>query len=133
MKTKTEKLDPKFKKKWVAALRSGKYKQTKGALKRVSEFTESVSYCCLGVACDLINPKGWGEKDSYSTSVTYSPLDSLGRKNPSLKYCQSDALMPENLQKKIGLSIEAMEVLTTMNDTERASFKKIADYIEKKL
>ena len=32
---------------WVAALRSGKYPQTRGALR------DDRGYCCLGVACDL--------------------------------------------------------------------------------
>ncbi len=34
-------------KKWVAALRSGKYKQAEGAL------NVNGSFCCLGVACEL--------------------------------------------------------------------------------
>src|SRR4051812_34484552 len=33
---------------WVKALRSGEYKQTKGAL-----HTADGAFCCLGVACDL--------------------------------------------------------------------------------
>jgi hypothetical protein len=40
------KLKPKFKAKWVKALRSGKYKQGQAALNP----TEG-HYCCLGVAC----------------------------------------------------------------------------------
>lgn len=36
---------------WVSALRSGKYKQTKGALQNQD------GYCCLGVACDLFIPQ----------------------------------------------------------------------------
>lgn len=34
-------------KKWVKALRSGEYKQTKGRLRN------SVGFCCLGVLCDI--------------------------------------------------------------------------------
>ena len=34
-------------KKWVKALRSGKYKQTTSRLK------DKTGYCCLGVACEL--------------------------------------------------------------------------------
>lgn len=45
--TKMEKLPKEFKEKWVAALRSGKYKQGAGKL-----FSDaSNTYCCLGVAC----------------------------------------------------------------------------------
>lgn len=36
-------------KKWVAALRSGKYKQGKGALHRKN----GDKFCCLGVLCNL--------------------------------------------------------------------------------
>ena len=35
---------------WIAALRSGKYQQTKGALCRIAE-DGSKSYCCLGIGC----------------------------------------------------------------------------------
>lgn len=38
--------------KWVAALRSGKYKQTEGALTHVED-GEPIAHCCLGVACEL--------------------------------------------------------------------------------
>lgn len=70
-------MNPKIKAEWVAALRSGKYVQGKGMLRR-----ESGSYCCLGVLCDLharANPEsgmwiegvdGWlyesGERSYYA-------------------------------------------------------------------
>lgn len=38
-------------KKWIAALRSGEYEQTRGAL------NDENGFCCLGVACDLFIPK----------------------------------------------------------------------------
>ena len=38
--------------KWVDALRSGEYKQTRGALRGDDEGNEP-KFCCLGVACDL--------------------------------------------------------------------------------
>ncbi len=38
---------------WVAALRSGKYKQGRGYLRT------NKGFCCLGVFCDLRNPEGW--------------------------------------------------------------------------
>lgn len=44
-------MDPKIKQQWVAALRSGEYKQGAGALHRFSEAGDT--YCCLGVLCDL--------------------------------------------------------------------------------
>jgi hypothetical protein len=40
-------------KEWITALRSGKYEQTQGHLRNGD------SYCCLGVLCDVVDPKGW--------------------------------------------------------------------------
>lgn len=42
-------MNPEIKAQWVAALRSGKYKQGKNVLHNVDAGT----YCCLGVLCDL--------------------------------------------------------------------------------
>ncbi len=39
--------------KWVAALRSGKYKQGRGALNK------NDSFCCLGVLCDISETSNW--------------------------------------------------------------------------
>ena len=41
-------------KKWVKALRSGKYKQGKGYLKQFNSKNEP-RHCCLGVLCELYN------------------------------------------------------------------------------
>lgn len=43
------KLPKGLKKRWVAALRSGKYKQGKGTL------LAGGKYCCLGVLCEIVN------------------------------------------------------------------------------
>ena len=43
---------------WVAALRSGKYRQGQGGLRTGDR------YCCLGVLCDLADPEGWEELGS---------------------------------------------------------------------
>ena len=40
-------MDPVLKKKWVVALRSGKYEQGKEALRNGDK------YCCLGVLCEI--------------------------------------------------------------------------------
>lgn len=40
-------MDPNVKAEWLTALRSGDYKQTKGALR------DNTGYCCLGVLTDL--------------------------------------------------------------------------------
>lgn len=51
-------IDPEFKNKWVAALKSGKHKQTRGILRdKLSNGT--YSYCCLGLACEIDDPTKW--------------------------------------------------------------------------
>ncbi len=46
-------MNPEIKQRWIAALRSGEIKQAKGNL-RTDE-----GMCCLGVLCNLYDPKGW--------------------------------------------------------------------------
>jgi hypothetical protein len=43
---------------WIAALRSGKYAQTREVLCRLDEKGEPVGYCCLGVACEVAREHG---------------------------------------------------------------------------
>lgn len=47
----TNKIDRKLTEKWVAALRSGDYRQGMGMLK---SGTQDMQYCCLGVLCDVM-------------------------------------------------------------------------------
>src|SRR5258708_5541718 len=98
-------------KKWVAALRSGKIKQTTGRLGR-----ESGSRCCLGVLCDL--------------AVKAKVIDDF--------YLPGSAL-PESVRTWAGLSFDLGNYvskrgnardLTDDNDTSKKSFAKIADIIE---
>lgn len=44
---------PSVKAKWVAALRSGKYKQARGRLRKINAKTGEARHCCLGVLCEL--------------------------------------------------------------------------------
>lgn len=73
-------------KKWVAALRSGEYKQGKGQLRD----TEN-RFCCLGVLCNLhaqAHPRiaaKQRDKDAYMTSTGILPqevMDWAGMSDP---------------------------------------------------
>ena len=76
------KLDPVFKEKWLAALRSGKYRKGAHALRAEYEDDDGPSFCCLGVACDLIDPDawndfeygkiGWGDESALSTELPFT-------------------------------------------------------------
>ena len=93
------------KEEWVAALRSGDYKQGHSVLKFNDEF------CCLGVLCDLSGGE-WNKTstkiDSFSESTSYPPY---------LIECASDL---------------SFTTLASMNDNGK-SFNEIADKIEVEL
>lgn len=96
-------LDPEFKAKWIAALRSGEYRQGKHYLREGSRF------CCLGVACNLIDPGAW-EYDEWR---------------------EEDTQIPSAVAASIGLGTERF-YLADLNDAG-SSFSQIADYIERSL
>jgi len=58
-----------LKNKWIKALTGGKYKQTKGSLRRGN------SYCCLGVFCDIVKGKS---KWNRFIGTSYSLMDQEG-------------------------------------------------------
>jgi hypothetical protein len=108
------KLDKKIKHKWLKALRSGKYEQGTGTLKSVA-YDGTATYCCLGVLCDVVNPRGW--TDGCHTFGCSGEL--------SLDF-----------QEKIGMTGAAMRKLIVMNDggdDVGADFKEIASYISRNL
>lgn len=90
----------------VAALRSGKYVQTKGMLKRptnISGVDNGAYFCCLGVACDLIDSDNWHYDDmdnecryddDSSTELTYDIKLKYGFKTPQGEFFRDD-LPPE--------------------------------------
>ena len=74
--TEVPKLDPKVKKRWVAALTSGKFKQTKGVLRSVAvkgkDVGKPTSFCCLGVLTELFRTsKANTEKYKWSNLMDY--------------------------------------------------------------
>jgi hypothetical protein len=103
-------------KKWVKALRSGKYKQGRGAL--LIKEGNSEKYCCLGVVCKLagMKPKEKNGRFYFGNTVSYLPKKAqkwlwVGREDPLI----NDILA------------------TTLNDARRLTFKQIANRIEKYL
>ena len=112
-------MEKKLKEKWVKALRSGKYAQTRAWLKvtkpsmRKAEYKEKdglqvnvpapVGYCCLGVLCDITGTSTAGKLPSVASSRSW------------------------------GLDSTTITKLTTLNDDDHKSFKHIAAWIEKHL
>lgn len=107
------KLDPKVKAKWVKALRSGKYKQTKYQLRHPDE-----GYCCLGVLCETAGATWEDESYAYIDGEQVSEC----------------GLLFQSFRKKLGLSKKAQSALIKKNDGLRGkTFPEIADYIEERL
>lgn len=107
-----DKLPIDFKTKWVAALRSGEYKQTDGKLYRSGFERTSLKtgYCCLGVACIVA---GYPKEELAGLSII-----------PQRFY-----KVPAMLCGGVGERY-AVQALTNLNDMKNYSFNQIADYIE---
>lgn len=106
-------------KKWVKALRSGKYKQTQGALKH------SDSYCCLGVLCEISN---LGEFEG-PTYVTPTDENYVSLPRPVMEYAGMEKTAGGESSFRCEVSHRPKNLLQ-MNDSGK-TFKEIADTIEK--
>ncbi len=112
---KTEKkyqLPKEFAEKWVAALRSGKYKQGKSRLR-----SPKGEYCCLGVACIVQKVPYRDLKDAlWITGDDYYGFGFIPEGFPS----QLIGKATEN---------ELVRSFASLNDSQK-SFPEIADWIE---
>jgi hypothetical protein len=113
-------------KKWVAALRSGKYKRGTKYLKQ--ERDGVVKHCCLGVLCEVAKVN-WLEIWNDERTCTYQDSEN-----------GEFAAVPEHVQEFSGLKDSLGHFqdvsnrdrsLSRMNDSGKYSFAKIADVIEK--
>jgi hypothetical protein len=112
-------MNPEIKKRWVAALRSGEYRQGEGVLR-----TPTDKHCCLGVLCDLVDPTAWVTPDNSDNSADYVWVKNNYRAYTSIGL---EAL------NSIGLTPEKQDNLIDLNDREGRSFAEIAQYIEEQL
>lgn len=96
-------------KKWVTALRSGKYKQGQSYLRTGNRF------CCLGVACDLF---GKDKNIEWDEEIFLTAYD----------------VLPYVVMEWLGLNKESGSYnsgsLVSLNDDQERTFKQIADIIE---
>jgi hypothetical protein len=99
-----------WKKKWVAALRSDKYKQGIGEL-----WTGGKSYCCLGVLCRV-------------AGMTNTQIEKLKVMDEGEEI--SNYLLTPDLLKKFGLTGRQQKGAAAMNDAQK-DFEYIAKRIER--
>lgn len=112
-------MNPDIKKLWVDALRSGKYKQGRHALRSSAD-----NFCCLGVLCDI-----YGAEKGVEWKREVCPVDGP----ECYTMLRRDGLLPFDVYEWAGLG-EANPLLgdkeaTSLNDTGH----QIADLIEKHL
>lgn len=109
-----------FKRKWIAALRSGKFIQGEGSLKKKNN--GQFEYCCLGVAAEVAGCKISVDRYSYDgPGYILNPADKIR--------IRGITKVPFMLR---GNKEPAVKKLANMNDSSR-NFNKIADWIDKNL
>lgn len=94
---------------WVAALRSGEYAQTREALHNA----ETGGYCCLGVACDLFvrAHDGYEWRDDPNAPVTQLPAVA------GHDFLTADHLLPRPVAEWLGIpGAAAPEVVVEGSD-----------------
>lgn len=101
-------MDEAVKSKWLEALRSGQYRQGRGALRDNQD-----GFCCLGVLCDIIDKDQWNKDSDFWLWKTRS------------------GGVPDEVADEIGLPRSVSYRLATHNDQDDWSFEELANLIEK--
>lgn len=111
-------------KKWVAALRSGKYNQDSGALRT------DTGFCCLGVLCDVVDSNLWKFNENCYDEYGEYLLNSY-------EFMGEYEQLPGEICDRIsssslgyGIVVGPSTNLAQAND-DGATFLEIADAIEK--
>lgn len=137
-------MNPEIKAEWLAALRSGEFKQAQGVL----QVRDTNAYCCLGVLCRLAVNHGVAQilNDEYPDSVVYAALDGSTRSSEILPRAIAewaglhtdpdvDTFQPEDCDDDHGegpCDCTGWRSLAELNDGG-SSFLEIAQYIEEQL
>jgi hypothetical protein len=126
--------DRTLKAEWVAALRSGEYRQGKNSLRCKSIENGQYEYCCLGVLCDLAVKHGEGEwRDSLHNSNRSIYTPHALPDEWSMNYPSRDLSDRLNLGASADGALSRQSLLGDMNDDQNKDFLTIADWIEANL
>lgn len=104
-------MKPEWKKKWLAALRSGEYKQGKNKLRDGDRF------CCIGVLCDIVDDSHWMPNEG----------------NGGFSYRGRISFLDDGVRRVVRLRPSAVSHLMDMNDKRGKDFYQIANWIEEYL
>ena len=116
-----QKMNPEIKAKWVAALRSGEYKQGTGQLRDTND-----NFCCLGVLCNL--------------HAQAHPEIAAQQTDPE-EYLDGKELLPFEVEKWAKLTrcsgsyvvIDEVNLPLSVHNDDGCTFAQIADAIEAQL
>lgn len=140
--------------KWVTALRSGQYEQTRGRLTGETHVDGRIGYCCLGVLCDLAeqegivgkieHPKGFrglgyfklGDDLTDETNVaTHLPPPAVaewaGFGDADHAWSVARETLPPEVRDGEDLADDKWIGLAYLNDQSGWTFGQIADLVEK--
>lgn len=107
---------------WLAALRSGMFHQGQSVMRRVHRGQRGTTYCCLGVACEVL---GYPLTESRDGRFGVR-LEDLRYPVPDSTPEVSQMLLPAEVNEKLGLDHADNSALAQMNDSGW-SFEDIAE------
>lgn len=105
-----------LKAKWVAAMRSGEYRQAREVLRK--DVRGGFAYCCLGVLCEVTGRTQW--KPAKANGISCYTLGRTGRWGKP----------PEIVRNAVRMGEAAMSALVVLNDDANKRFSTIATWIE---
>lgn len=127
-------------KKWIEALRSGKYKQGTGQYCTKSRFGDEHRYCCLGVLAEIAGVEKkcvdgvylWEngvDENGHTLWTIMSPDKELVQQKMKLRshmgYPKEEPCVTAHASETV------VKALWWLNDDYKWSFEKIADHLEK--
>ena len=116
-----------WKKKWVDALRSGEYEQTRERLRN------DAGFCCLGVLCDVVDSEGWQRCEEVGPwPQGDGPWEWRTGDSTTLPNEVWTAVELEDDSPKVEYDGK-VQYLHELNDSGNYAFEQLADLIEEQL
>ena len=116
--------------KWIDALKSGKYRKTTGTLMTLTQKDKPKGYCCLGVYCMLSGQK-WRSKENWTDNrkayfgkLQDTELNIAQTRKLKLYGQLGDFKKPRTVKRKM------IDHLAELNDSTKMSLAEIGKWIE---
>ena len=119
---------------WIAALRSGKYRQGQSFLTQKDPDSGKIKHCCLGIAtlCHIRTcPKDVKYEKFFTEDCHMSGTNVRYYYNVKDKNDPETAVLLDITREWLGITNDLEQELINMNDDGK-TFREIADYLEQK-